>query len=113
MPDPLGRVCSRRELRPRRVTGDATYGTTENIVASADADILADLSLSDFEHRTEPFSQNAFTYDADQNRYWPSVSAAAAARFPSRLSSPFAIRPKGTGGPSPHGARPRGRGDTP
>ena len=34
MRDLLWRVCFRRKLRPRQVTGDTTYGTVENIVAA-------------------------------------------------------------------------------
>jgi transposase len=41
MRDLLWRVCFRWKLRPRQVTGDTTYGTTENIVAVEDAGIRA------------------------------------------------------------------------
>ena len=37
----LWRVCFRWKLRPRQVTGDTTYGTTENIVAVENAGIRA------------------------------------------------------------------------
>src|SRR5215218_4840849 len=46
--DLLWRVCFRRKLRPRQVTGDTTYGTIENIVALEDAGIRAYLPLTDF-----------------------------------------------------------------
>jgi len=39
--DLLWRVCVRWKLRPRQVTGDTTYGTTEHIVAVDDAGIRA------------------------------------------------------------------------
>ena len=39
--DLLWRVCFRRKLRPRQVTGDTAYGTVENIVAVEDAGIQA------------------------------------------------------------------------
>jgi hypothetical protein len=63
--DLLWRVCFRRKIRPLHVTGDAKYGTTENIVAIEDAGIRAYLPLTDFEHRTAFFGRDAFTYDAD------------------------------------------------
>ena len=52
MLDLLWRVCFRWKLRPRQVTGDTTYGTTENIVAIEDAGIQAYVPLRDFDHRT-------------------------------------------------------------
>ena len=51
MRDLLWRVCFRRKLRPRQVTGDTTYGTIENIVALEDAGIRAYVPLPDFDHR--------------------------------------------------------------
>ena len=39
--DLLWRVCFRRNLRPHHVTGDAKYGTIENVVAIEDAGIRA------------------------------------------------------------------------
>lgn len=41
MRDLLWRVCFRRKIWPHQVTGDAKYGTTENIVAIEDAGIRA------------------------------------------------------------------------
>ena len=41
MRDLLWRVCFRRKIWPHHVTGDAKYGTTENIVAIEDAGIRA------------------------------------------------------------------------
>jgi hypothetical protein len=50
--DLLWRVCFRRKIRPRQVTGDTTYGTVENIVAVEDAGIRASMPLPDFDART-------------------------------------------------------------
>jgi hypothetical protein len=69
MRDLLWRVCFRRKIWPHQVTGDAKYGTTENIVAIEDAGIRAYLPLTDFEHRTGLFGRDAFAYEADQDRY--------------------------------------------
>jgi hypothetical protein len=41
MRDLLWRVCFRRKIRPHQMTGDAKYGTIENIVAVEDAGIRA------------------------------------------------------------------------
>ena len=49
MRDLLWRVCFRRKLWPHQVTGDTTYGTTENIVAVEDAGIRAYVPLPDFD----------------------------------------------------------------
>src|SRR5215218_4108910 len=57
--DLLWRVCFRRKLRPHHVTGDTTYGTTENIVAIEDAGIRAYLPLPDFDARTPFFGKGA------------------------------------------------------
>jgi transposase len=67
--DLLWRVCFRRKLRPRQVTGDTTYGTVENIVALEDADIRAYFPLPDFDDRTPFFGKGAFSYDAVQDGY--------------------------------------------
>lgn len=69
MPDLLWRVCFRRKIWPHHATGDAKYGTTENIVALEDAGIRAYLPLTDFEHRSSFYGRDAFTYEADQDRY--------------------------------------------
>jgi len=39
MQDLLWRVCFRRKVRPRQITGDTTYGTVENIVTVEDGGI--------------------------------------------------------------------------
>ena len=69
MRDLLWRVCFRRKIWPHHVTGDAKYGTTENIVAIEDAGIRAYFPLTNFEHRTGLYGRDAFTYEADQDRY--------------------------------------------
>lgn len=69
MRDLLWRVCFRRKIWPHHVTGDAKYGTIENIVAVEDAGIRAYLPLTDFEHRTSFYGRDAFAYEADQDRY--------------------------------------------
>jgi transposase len=69
MLDLLWRVCFRWKLRPRQVTGDTAYGTTENIVALEDAGIRAYVPLPDFDHRTAFFGREAFTYDATIDAY--------------------------------------------
>jgi hypothetical protein len=67
--DLLWRVCFRRKLRPCQVTGDTTYGTTENIVALEDAGIRAFFPLPDFEARTPFFGKDTFTYDPGADAY--------------------------------------------
>jgi transposase len=67
--DLLWRVCFRRKVRPRQVTGDTTYGTVENIVAVEDAGIRAYMPLPDFEHRTAFYGRAAFTYDGERDEY--------------------------------------------
>ncbi len=69
MLDLLWRVCFRWKLRPRQVTGDTTYGTTEIIVAVEDAGIRAYVPLPDFDHRTRFFGRERFTYDSDGDIY--------------------------------------------
>jgi hypothetical protein len=48
MRDRLWRVCFSRKIWPHHVTGDAKYGTTENVVAIEDAGIRAYIPLPDF-----------------------------------------------------------------
>jgi len=69
MRDPLWRVCFRRKLRPHHVTGDAKYGTIENIVAVEDAGIRAYVPLTDFEHRSALYGRDMFTYDPERDHY--------------------------------------------
>jgi hypothetical protein len=67
--DLLWRVCFRRKLWPRQVTGDTTDGTVENIVALEDASIRAFFPLPDFERRTPYYGISRFTYDAQRDEY--------------------------------------------
>jgi hypothetical protein len=67
--DLLWRVGFRWKLRPRQVTGDTTYGTTENIVAVEDAGIRAYIPLPDFDHRTRFFGRERFTYEPTPDVY--------------------------------------------
>jgi hypothetical protein len=69
MRDLLWRVCFRRKIWPQQVTGDAKYGTTENIVAIEDAGIRAYVPLTDFEHRSALYGRDVFTYDPERDQY--------------------------------------------
>jgi transposase len=70
MRDLLWRVCFRRKLRPHQVTGDTTYGTTENIVAIEDAGIRAYVPLPDLGSRRPAFfAQADFVYDGERDEY--------------------------------------------
>ena len=69
MLDLLWRTCFRWKLWPRQVTGDTTYGTTENIVAIEDAGIRAYVPLPDFDRRTSVFGKGEFVYDANHDAY--------------------------------------------
>ena len=68
--DLLWRVCFRRKIWPHQVTGDTTYGTTENIVALEDAGIRAYVPLPDLGSRRPAFfAQTDFTYDPERDEY--------------------------------------------
>ncbi len=69
MRDLLWRACFRWHLHPKRVIGDATYGTAENIRAVEDAGIRAYLATRSFADRTPFFSQHHFTYNAERDEY--------------------------------------------
>ena len=69
MRDLLWRVCFRRKIWPHHVTGDAKYGTTDNIVAIENAGIRAYVPLTDFEHRSDFYGRDKFTYDAKRDQY--------------------------------------------
>jgi transposase len=69
MLDLLWRTRFRWKLSPRRVTGDKKYGTEENLVAIEDQGIRAYIPIPDMDHRTEFFSVEAFTYDAERDVY--------------------------------------------
>jgi Transposase DDE domain len=70
MRDLLWRVCFRRKNWLLHVTGDAKYGTTENVVAIENAGIRVDVPIPDFEHRTDFYGRDAFTYDTERDEYW-------------------------------------------
>ena len=67
--DLLWRARFRWKLRPRQVTGDAKYGTVENIVALEDEHILAYVPLSAAGQRTGMFGEQDFRYDAAADVY--------------------------------------------
>jgi transposase len=69
MRDLLWRVCFRGKIWPHLVTGDAKYGTTENIVAIEDAGIRAYVPLTDFAHRTDFYGQDDFIFDPERDEY--------------------------------------------
>jgi hypothetical protein len=70
MRDLLWRVCFRRKIWPHQVTGDTTYGTTENIVAIGDAGIRAYVPLPDLgSRRPQFFAQADFRYNAARDEY--------------------------------------------
>jgi transposase len=69
MRDLLWRVCFRRKIWPHHVTGDAKYGTTENVVAIEDAGIRAYVPLPDFDHRRAFYGRDAFAYDPERDEY--------------------------------------------
>jgi transposase len=69
MRDRLWRVCFRRKIWLHQLTGDAGYGTIENIVDVEDAGIRAYVPLTDFEHRSDFYGRDEFTYDPERDRY--------------------------------------------
>jgi len=69
MLDLLFRSCFRWGLRPHSVTGDATYGTKENIAAIEKAGIRAYTALPEQGKRTALFTIDAFAYDAEKDLY--------------------------------------------
>jgi hypothetical protein len=69
MQELLFRSAFRWRLRPRSVTGDATYGTRENIAAVEKAGIRAYTALADQHRRTALFTIDAFEYDAEKDLY--------------------------------------------
>jgi transposase len=69
MRDLLWRVCFRRKIWPHQVTGDAKYGTTDNIVAIEDAGIRAYVPLTDFARRTDFYGQDDFVFDPEHDEY--------------------------------------------
>ena len=69
MPEMLFRSTFRWGLRPRSVTGDAAYGTTQNIATVERAGIRAFVALPDHEKRSPLFGRDAFLYDAERDLY--------------------------------------------
>ena len=69
MQEMLFRSTFRWGLRPRSVTGDAAYGTTQNIATVERAGIRAFVALPDHEKRSPLFSRDAFIYDAERDHY--------------------------------------------
>lgn len=61
-PFPLG-------ARVRRVTGDSTYGTKENIAAVEKAGIRAYVLMADFEKKSPYYGKSSFTYDREGDLY--------------------------------------------
>ena len=70
MPEMLFRSTFRWRLRSHSVTGDAAYGTRENIAAIETAGIRAYTALPDIrQRRTALFTIEAFVYDAQRDLY--------------------------------------------
>jgi hypothetical protein len=69
MLDLLFRSVFRWRTRTRRVTGDAKYGTKENIVAVEKANIRAYLCVTDFEKVGPYFGTSRFVYDPERDAY--------------------------------------------
>ena len=69
MLDLLRRVRFRWRVRPKRVVGDTTYGTAENIRAVEVEGIRAYLPLPNFDERTPVFGAAHFAYDPGQDAY--------------------------------------------
>ena len=69
MLDLLFRTRFRWRARVRRVTGDATYGTKENIAAVEKAGVRAYVSMADFEGRSPYYGPSRFVYDAESDLY--------------------------------------------
>jgi IS5 family transposase len=65
----LFRSRFRWRLRPRSVTGDAAYGTTENVATIEKAGIRAYTALPNHEKRSSLFGKDAFAYDAEKDVY--------------------------------------------
>ena len=70
MLDLLFRSRFRWRLQPRSVTGDAAYGTTENVAAVEKAGIRAYMVLPKHDEQRGPlFGKNEFVYDAEKDLY--------------------------------------------
>jgi transposase len=70
MLDLLWSTVFRWRIRPRQVTGDAKYGTRENVAALEKAGIRAYVAIPNFDFRdTGLFGPGHFRYDPENNRY--------------------------------------------
>ena len=69
MQEMLFRSTFRWGLRPRSATGDAAYGTRENVAAIEKAGIRAYAALPEQGKRTSLFTIEDFDYDADRDLY--------------------------------------------
>src|SRR5215210_4238738 len=69
MLDLLWRTIFRWRARTRRVTGDSTYGTKENIAAVEKAGIRAYLSMADFEKKSPYYGSSRFVYEPERDLY--------------------------------------------
>jgi transposase len=69
MLDLLWRTIFRWRAGVRRVTGDSTYGTKENITAVEKASIRAYLSMADFEKKSPYYGSSRFVYDPERDLY--------------------------------------------
>ena len=69
MLDLLFRSRFRWRLQPRSVTGDAAYGTIENVSAVEKAGIRAYMVLPKHDERGSLLGKNEFVYDAEKDLY--------------------------------------------
>jgi transposase len=69
MLDLLWRARFRWQIHPKRVIGDTTYGTADNIRILEEAGIRAYVPLPDWDGRTPYFGPSSFTYDPERDVY--------------------------------------------
>jgi hypothetical protein len=69
MLDLLFRTAFRWRARVRRVTGDAKYGTKENVAAVEKASICAYVSMADFEKKSPYYGASRFVYEPEGDLY--------------------------------------------
>jgi len=70
MLDLLWSTAFRWHIRPRRVTGDAKYGTRQNVAALEKAGIRAYVAIPNFDFRdTDLFGAGHFRYDPEKDVY--------------------------------------------
>jgi transposase len=70
MLDLLWSVLFRWRIQPKQVTGDATYGTMENLKGIEDAHIRAYIPVAEKGQRTGYYGLAQFTYDAANDQYY-------------------------------------------